>query len=223
MNLINVEQQRALKELGFYTGPIDGRWGPKSEKAVRQFQTMHGLTVDGVIGPQTYKELFPRTIEERHTAQHRWPTEDEVPEFYGVPGASQVKVHVPWHLRLAWAPEKSVAFIGCHEKVAPSLEAILKDVNSEYTEAQKADLGIDLFGGCLNVRKKRGGNQWSMHSWGIAIDWDPARNRLQWNRTKARLAQPDAEAFWQCWEAQGWVSLGRAKNYDWMHVQAARP
>jgi hypothetical protein len=60
-----------------------------------------------------------------------------------------------------------------------------------------------------------------MHSWGIAIDFDPMRNQLKWGRDKARLAKPDAKKFWQAWERQGWVSLGRRKNYDWMHVQAA--
>jgi len=61
-----------------------------------------------------------------------------------------------------------------------------------------------------------------MHAWSIAIDFDPARNKLSWNNTRARLAKPDAVKFWELWEAEGWVSLGRARNYDWMHVQAAR-
>ena len=39
---------------------------------------------------------------------------------------------------------------------------------------------------------------------------------------RPRLAQPDGETFWKLWEDEGWVSLGRARNYDWMHVQAAR-
>lgn len=62
----------------------------------------------------------------------------------------------------------------------------------------------------------------SLHSWGIAIDFDPERNALNWDHTKARLARPDAEDFWKIWEAEGWVNLGRSRDFDWMHVQAAR-
>ena len=68
----------------------------------------------------------------------------------------------------------------------------------------------------------RGGTQYSMHSWGIAIDFDPERNQLNWGRDRARLAAADCVPFWDIWEAEGWVSLGRARNFDWMHVQAAR-
>jgi hypothetical protein len=68
----------------------------------------------------------------------------------------------------------------------------------------------------------RGGDRWSMHSWGIAIDFDPTRNSLHADHTQARLAQPDCNEFWRIWEDEGWVSLGRARDFDWMHVQAAR-
>ncbi len=80
----------------------------------------------------------------------------------------------------------------------------------------------DQFGGSLNVRRIRGGKSWSMHSWGIAIDFDPANNQLRWGRDRARFAKPEYEAFWAAWEEEGWVSLGRTRNFDWMHVQAAR-
>ena len=69
---------------------------------------------------------------------------------------------------------------------------------------------------------KTGGRAMSMHSWGIAIDFDPAHNRLRWGRDRARLAGPDYRAFLDIWEAEGWISLGRERNYDWMHIQAAR-
>ncbi len=36
---------------------IDGLFGPMTQEAVRDFQGAHGLTVDGVIGPQTWAAL----------------------------------------------------------------------------------------------------------------------------------------------------------------------
>lgn len=72
------------------------------------------------------------------------------------------------------------------------------------------------------MRKMRGGSKWSMHAWGIAIDIDPSNNRLRWGKDKARLARPEYDEWWQIWEGHGWTSLGRVKDYDWMHIQAAR-
>ena len=39
-----------------YTG-IDGGFGPKTELAVKSFQQANGLTVDGVVGPLTWRAL----------------------------------------------------------------------------------------------------------------------------------------------------------------------
>ena len=49
--------QRALKNAGFYAGQIDGKIGPKSKKAIEDFQRQHALKVDGKIGPKTWAEL----------------------------------------------------------------------------------------------------------------------------------------------------------------------
>jgi peptidoglycan hydrolase-like protein with peptidoglycan-binding domain len=38
--------------------PADGIWGPITDSAVRGFQRSHGLTVDGIVGPQTWSELW---------------------------------------------------------------------------------------------------------------------------------------------------------------------
>ena len=35
-------------------GPIDGQFGPKTESAVRGYQTQHGLAVDGIVGDRTW-------------------------------------------------------------------------------------------------------------------------------------------------------------------------
>ncbi|MGN0569041.1 MAG: spore cortex-lytic enzyme [Candidatus Fimenecus sp.] len=45
--------QKKLKELGLYSGSVDGIYGVNTQKAVRQFQKNCGLTADGIAGPKT--------------------------------------------------------------------------------------------------------------------------------------------------------------------------
>ncbi len=49
--------QQALKNAGYYTGKIDGKFGRQSKKAVTAFQTDHNLKADGIIGRATWGEL----------------------------------------------------------------------------------------------------------------------------------------------------------------------
>ena len=50
-----VELQTALAEYGYYTGPIDGAYGPATTDAVKKLQTDLGVTADGRFGPETAK------------------------------------------------------------------------------------------------------------------------------------------------------------------------
>lgn len=43
---------------GYYCNGVDGHFGAGCEKAVRQYQADHGLTVDGVAGYKTFKSLI---------------------------------------------------------------------------------------------------------------------------------------------------------------------
>src|SRR5690606_14794420 len=45
--------QQRLKEGGYYHGEVDGIYGYLTYSAVRDFQARHGLTVDGIAGPET--------------------------------------------------------------------------------------------------------------------------------------------------------------------------
>ena len=49
--------QKALAALGYDPGGADGRFGEKTENAVRLYQTVRGLTSDGVAGRATLKQI----------------------------------------------------------------------------------------------------------------------------------------------------------------------
>lgn len=53
----DIEIQTALKSAGFYSGNIDGKIGPKSKKAIEDFQNANGLKVDGKVGAKTWEAL----------------------------------------------------------------------------------------------------------------------------------------------------------------------
>ena len=53
-----VTVQTRLKELGYYTGSIDGVYGSGSIAAATAFQKNNGLKVDGLTGQSTYAALF---------------------------------------------------------------------------------------------------------------------------------------------------------------------
>jgi peptidoglycan hydrolase-like protein with peptidoglycan-binding domain len=48
-----LEVQRQLAALGCDPGPLDGKSGPDTEAAIRQFQATNSLQVDGIVGPST--------------------------------------------------------------------------------------------------------------------------------------------------------------------------
>ena len=51
-------------------------------------------------------------------------------------------------------------------------------------------------------------------------DIDPDNNQLKWGRDRASFAKPVYDKFWNIVENEGWNSLGRTKNYDYMHFSA---
>ena len=51
------EIQQALKNAGFYQGSLDGKMGPSTRDAVKEFQRVHGLSDDGVVGKRTWAKL----------------------------------------------------------------------------------------------------------------------------------------------------------------------
>jgi hypothetical protein len=54
------EIQRALAELGYDPGPIDGVPGSRTRAAIQRFQADHGLVADGIVGRKTRAKLQER-------------------------------------------------------------------------------------------------------------------------------------------------------------------
>jgi hypothetical protein len=208
--------QLQAKAAGIDPGPVDGYWGPSTDHAYAQ---LRHLRLFGQLPASTRPE--DRTI----VNPNNWPshrnTDAEVIAFYGQMGTGLVTIDVPYPHILSWDPKSVANRITCHNKVAPSLLRVLNKVKAHYGMDGIKRLRLDIYGGCYEKRKMRGGNRWSTHSWGIALDYDPANNALEWGRDRASFALPEYEFWWQCWEEEGWVSLGRQQNRDWMHVQAA--
>lgn len=53
--------QRRLRDLGYYSGSIDGDFGDSTAAAVRAFQKANGLDVDGKVGSKTLAKLNSST------------------------------------------------------------------------------------------------------------------------------------------------------------------
>ncbi|WP_058602074.1 glycosyl hydrolase 108 family protein [Aureimonas ureilytica] len=213
--------QLLCKDRGIDTGRIDGLYGQQTLAAFEAFNLLKAgqplekwrdeIHDDAAIAPPA------------PAINTAWPRQSEVPTFFGPPCKPQMKrLELPFRMRIAWDLEKEITGFMIHEKVHDSAARVFEKIWRHYGEAGIREIGMDLFGGCYNCRKMKGGSSWSMHSWAIAIDFDPARNQLKWSHLHARLAKPDATKFWEFWEEEGWLSLGRARDFDWMHVQAAR-
>lgn len=141
---------------------------------------------------------------------------------YGTPnveGSYLVTVTVPFPLRIAWDTKTTTSKLRCHKLVADNFLAVFTELLEVYGLPKIQELGIDLYGGCFNFRKMRGGSEWSKHAFGIAIDLDPARNTLKETSKTARFAKPEYKQMIDIFYKHGFISLGREKNYDWMHFE----
>ncbi|MGC3938973.1 M15 family metallopeptidase [Roseobacter sp. EG26] len=218
--------QMLSADAGFDPGVIDGWLGTDTRNASTLYiRTLDGLEIINVF------ESDPIDVN-----PNNWPSDkaSDLNAFYGTPRKNNncsaiepriVKVDSPWRMPLDWNMAQSRSFFKVHEIVAPSLERILAAIEASYSESEVNQLGLNRFSGDYVCRKITGGTRMSTHAYGIAIDFYGSKNELKrttHDTPPPTLAHADCQAFWEAFENEGWYSLGRAQNYDWMHVQAAK-
>lgn len=205
--------QFVLKEAEVATGPIDGIDGPITARAADRWEgTNWRSDVQAMVPPDV---TLPTSLQ-------RWPKYNDIEEFYGKAGTNQILVNLPYPKRLAWDLNTQVTRLKMNKNCAESYIRVQNAILQAYGLKDLIRLRLDITGGMFNHRPMRGGKRLSTHAYGCAEDVDPVMNRLRETSATARLARPEYAEYWKCWTDEGWTSLGKAKNFDWMHVQACR-
>lgn len=131
------------------------------------------------------------------------------------------QITLPYPMKLSWDTNIKINKITVHRLIADNFQNVFKQILQKYGLDKIQELGIDLYGGTFNCRKMRGGEQMSKHAWAVAIDLDPDRNTLKESSKTARFARPEYKDMIDIFYKNGFLSLGREKNYDWMHFEIA--
>jgi hypothetical protein len=97
---------------------------------------------------------------------------------------------------------------------------VRQDLGASATDdqirAQLHKLRLDQHGGGFNFRPITGGKSLSLHSFGIAIDWDPEHNPR-----RKPLTRTLPNWWYDVWKAHGWSDGRHFPTPDPMHVQFA--
>lgn len=118
-------------------------------------------------------------------------------------------------LPYAYANGVSITRIRGHRLVVEHLAATLMDCLSRGVPAKRLK-----YGGCYQWRSKRGVAELSTHTWGIAVDIEPAENPMNvpWRDDGRCLDKRVIDTF----EERGWLWGGRfTSGVDPMHFQWA--
>lgn len=222
------ELQRRLTEMGFDVGPVDGVFGPRTERAVMAFQKDKGLAIDGLVGNETWGALFDESLPLAIEALDGPPPYSQCFDIFGdfrVAGWQEQNLvrcdlssyqDALKHLYYGWLSRDDKALVHrnwfgfvCHRLVVPQFQAAFGKVVDRGLHGT-----LRTFDGCFNPRQIRGGDSWSTHSWGIAIDID-----APWNRFGQTLFEMSQEVA-QCFEEEGFIWGGRWQHRpDAMHFQ----
>lgn len=224
---INVEAdgyagKNTIKALSDYLG-CDANW--------KSVQLAVGANADGIAGPETISKIMKKLgveapLDSNILPQSKIRTNASI---YGKAGdeSNLVNVPVPSNYPLKYEG-KPVKTIRIHKLVKDNLAKALQEIADFYEkkygsveEAVKQAPAIYNYSGSYNFRKTTTGTVYSMHAYGLALDFDAENNTYSMKKNKARLARPEYKEFFDILEKYGCYSLGRRSDLDWMHAQFA--
>jgi hypothetical protein len=132
-------------------------------------------------------------------------TSEDCIKKYGLPDKHKNLMvwEVPVELQQGVIPKR----IYCNRDMVLPLRRAFRDL---------IDLGIiaelKTWDGCFNIRKKRGGSTFSLHSWGIAVDVNASTNKFGEPPTLSKT-------FIKCFKDAGFDWGGEWRKPDGMHFQ----
>jgi hypothetical protein len=107
-----------------------------------------------------------------------------------------VLIDIPPHLENGIIPQR----IYCHKQLAsPILSALELLYSTNLLNGVSALSLLKTYDGCFNVRKKRGASTMSLHSWGLAIDFNAKTNAFGAKPTMPKIV----------------VDAFKANGFDW--------
>ena len=148
-------------------------------------------------------------------------------EFYGDPrgrngnaspkwySANMVKWVPPYQIYYSDGKKTPFKFLMVHQKCLQTFQTAYTDVLKHIGQEQISKLRLDISGGAFCYRLERGGSSLSVHSWGCAIDMDPAHNPFP-HKWKQGGIDP---TFCQIMESHGFWWRGENNDIDPMHFQ----
>lgn len=150
---------------------------------------------------------------------------------YGEPGESNLVNWAPPYPMYYQAERRTKSTSGpqtktlrIHKDVVPLFDSAFKEILNTYGLDKINELGLNVHSGTYNLRSKTSGKNLSLHSWGIAIDLLSSENPYKGKTSKttppATFSNPEYKQFIDIMEKNGLYSLGKAKDFDWMHFQA---
>jgi hypothetical protein len=152
-------------------------------------------------------------------------TDKQIIEKYGQPGNPDnfTIMPLPYPMRIAWDTKTQVRKMQCHEDAEVKFTKVFNELLAHYGLEKIQALGIDLFGGCVNVRTMRGSKtRWSRHAWGICIDLDPARNGLKTTWRNAQFSKPEYKPMIDIFYANDFINYGIELKKDAMHFELVK-